>query len=219
MFIFILFIVIFIFFIFIFILMCYLHLHVFLHLLHIHHHLHLRVHIHIMFFFCFWCFFFLFIFIIIKIILIHFLLHLLFHLLFIHHHLYVHLHVYLHRLIFGGFPWDKSVASVNEPWVCCWCFLGCWSLPRRTAAVKELFTAKAPAGRGCKEGIDFGCCADKCCEVNGCWLTSLSGEGENRAAKIQTEKTLVIFTAFFELTTGFLHCAQMGIDSVRLHIF
>ena len=93
-------------------------------------------------------FFFLFIFIIIKIILIHFLLHLLFHLLFIHHHLYVHLHVYLHRLIFGGFPWDKSVASVNEPWVCCWCFLGCWSLPRRTAAVKELFTAKAPAGRG-----------------------------------------------------------------------
>ena len=148
MFIFILFIVIFIFFIFIFILMCYLHLHVFLHLLHIHHHLHLRVHIHIMFFFCFLCFFFLFIFIIIKIILIHFLLHLLFHLLFIHHHLYVHLHVYLHRLIFGGFPWDKSVASVNEPWVCCWCFLGCWSLPRRTAAVKELFTAKAPAGRG-----------------------------------------------------------------------
>ena len=68
----------------------------------------------------------------------------------------------------------------------------------------------AGAGRVCKEGIDFGCCADKCCEVNGCWLTSLSGEGENRAAKFQTEKTLVIFTAFFELTTGFLHLRPDG---------
>ena len=51
----------------------------------------------------------------------------------------------------------------------------------------------AGAGRVCKEGIDFGCCADKCCEVNGCWLTSLSGEGENRAAKFQTEKTSDIY--------------------------
>ena len=76
-------------------------------------------------FFCFLLFFFLllFILIIIMISFVHFFLHFLFHLLYIHHHLYNHLHVYLHRLIFGSFPWDKSVASVNEPWVCCWCFL------------------------------------------------------------------------------------------------